>query len=1080
MLRLWTLSGESITCPVEELEDVKALKRLLHDLHQFPPRFRQRILIDGRNLDDSAKLDPSVDATVVLQALQQPSQSEADSLAAAAECGSLSKVEAILQLPQDPDAPDRSGGRPIFIASLHGHIETVRLLLEAKADKDSVDHNGATALMGACCRGHLEVARLLLEAGVDKDAAGVDDGITALMLAALGGHTEVLQLLIEASVDIDTRDNRGDTSLMHAAIRGHFDAACVLLGAGCSIDACNGNGHTALLNASVTGHKDVVRLLLELRADLEVVDVEGMTALTSAALTGQLEVVALLLEAGADKNSTTANGHSALMRAAVKGQTDMVRLLVEASADKDTVDDGGCTALHFAANYGHKEIAALLLKGGADMNAANNEGNTPLMRAISIGHFSIVRVLLQARADMDARNKSGCTPLMLASLVGDYKAAYYLLEAGASKNLTRDDGATALFIASLQGSAAVVQVLLNAGVDTDIALKNGLTALMIACSEGQILIATLLLEAGADKDAVDDKGFTALDIASWHGHAEAVRLLSEASADPKPVSRAVGALSMRAPGPSSDQEIFWQMAAMCGAGFCIVALLAIPLYSRLRRPSYMSPERHLGDDYSYPSDVWSVGVAVFSAFALKQALWQALCEESEPLTSAPSVNGSSLNGVDVEAELPFERHSQPALADVSDTSGDLWELVVQEALQDARWARVLQVDLLRKGGKGWDLTRRTWLEPASVCVEVLEQGWYLLDQEKERNRIHFGCPEKVAIEPDDQDYWMEQSTGSDIAERRDEVQLDLTADEQPDSVTQLIGWDVSRGEEPPTVFEEADLAAYLEAVDLQFIYLEDLVEVKKVDDSFYTPDVEALLSNLEAEKAYDWIRLQWKCTPLQRAEEGHPVTFLGVDVHVGRDEGGNYGFLLCQSGYIQELLRCYSIVPKQRAAPVPKEWFKDVPETESYSQEELRAAQKVTGELLWVTQRSRVDLAYAVAVMGSWTVKAPRVVKKIGMRLLEYLGVTCDYRLSLIPGADAYNGVTVFSDASFAPYGCNSDPRAHPAALCDLVAHCLCRSPLERASAPSLVGHEFLSHLTQGDGLAPERQVFAAWLHTIP
>ena len=188
----------------------------------------------------------------------------------------------------------------------------------------------------------------------------------------------------------------------------------------------------------------------------------------------------------------------------------------------------------------------------------------------------------------------------------------------------------------------------------------------------------------------------------------------------------------------------------------------------------------------------------------------------------------------------------------------------------------------------------------------------------------------------------------------------------------------------------------------------------------YVDDIMILSTQSEAEKAYDWIRLQWKCTPLQRAEEGHPVTFLGVDVHVGRDEGGNYGFLLCQSGYIQELLRCYSIVPKQRAAPVPKEWFKDVPETESYSQEELRAAQKVTGELLWVTQRSRVDLAYAVAVMGSWTVKAPRVVKKIGMRLLEYLGVTCDYRLSLIPGADAYNGVTVFSDASFAPYGCNS------------------------------------------------------------
>ena len=87
-----------------------------------------------------------------------------------------------------------------------------------------------------------------------------------------------------------------------------------------------------------------------------------------------------------------------------------------------------------------------------------------------------------------------------------------------------------------------------------------------------------------------------------------------------------------------------------------------------------------------------------------------------------------------------------------------------------------------------------------------------------------------------------RTVSSGVNSGRDEVQLDLTADEQPDSVTQLIGWDVSRGEEPPTVFEEADLAAYLEergvaselerlseigvqeAVDLQFIYLEDLVE----------------------------------------------------------------------------------------------------------------------------------------------------------------------------------------------------------------------------------------------------------------
>ena len=82
--------------------------------------------------------------------------------------------------------------------------------------------------------------------------------------------------------------------------------------------------------------------------------------------------------------------------------------------------------------------------------------------------------------------------------------------------------------------------------------------------------------------------------------------------------------------------------------------------------------------------------------------------------------------------------------------------------------------------------------------------------------------------------------GEDLS--RDPGQVDLTVDEQPDSVTPLIGWDLTRGDEPPTVFEEIDLEAYLEergvaselerlaeigvqeAVDLQFLYLEDLVE----------------------------------------------------------------------------------------------------------------------------------------------------------------------------------------------------------------------------------------------------------------
>ncbi|OLP75244.1 hypothetical protein AK812_SmicGene44993 [Symbiodinium microadriaticum] len=325
---------------------------------------------------------------------------------------------------------------------------------------------------------------------------------------------------------------------------------------------------------------------------------------------------------------------------------------------------------------------------------------------------------------------------------------------------------------------------------------------------------------------------------------------------------------------------------------------------------------------------------------------------------------AQLQGVVSELAASPKAATRPALADVSDTSGDLWELVVQEAAYH-RSAKEGDKDRLR------DQVKLRLAEEIPRLELVL---WLctLIQRLSLIRSVH-----------------SVRSNPGPSGESQEFRLVILTRFVQ--SAVEGNVWKITT---------ESG-----EVVGFAIIYVDDIM---------------LLSTQSEAEKAYSWIREQWKCTPLQQAEEGQPVTFLGVDVYMGRDDQGNIGFMLCQSGYIQELLRCYSVVPKTRAAPVPKEWFKDMPEAESYTQEELRNAQKITGELLWVTQRSGVDLAYAVALMGSWTVRAPRVVKKIGMRLLEYLGATCDYRLSLIPTADAYEGVTAFSDASFAPYGCNS------------------------------------------------------------
>ena len=189
----------------------------------------------------------------------------------------------------------------------------------------------------------------------------------------------------------------------------------------------------------------------------------------------------------------------------------------------------------------------------------------------------------------------------------------------------------------------------------------------------------------------------------------------------------------------------------------------------------------------------------------------------------------------------------------------------------------------------------------------------------------------------------------------------------------------------------------------------------------YVDDVMLITSRPEAEAAYSWIRSLWECTALEAAAPDHPVTFLGVEIHVVYDSRGCCGFALSQEAYIQELARSYDIQQMTRHSPLPKEWVKDQPDAEEgYSVELLRKAQKITGELLWLTQRTRIDLAYSVALMGSWCSKAPEYVQRMGLRILEFLSCTKKFRLSLVPHIAEGNRVAVYSDASFAPYGNHS------------------------------------------------------------
>ncbi|OLP75178.1 Kinase D-interacting substrate of 220 kDa [Symbiodinium microadriaticum] len=271
MLQLRMLSGETVACiPVEEIHDVKALKQRLTQMHGMPPRFRQRVLLHGENLEDDVALDGPMSLDLALLGFADVSQQQVDELAAAALHGSISEVESMMQLPQDPDLIGAERQPALTIASGQGRVDVVRLLLEAGADKNLVGKDGCTAMMEASLEGHVDVVRVLLDAGAHKDLAD-DDGLTALMRASLRGHVQVVRVLVEAGANTDLATDDGLTALMLVSLQGRVDVVRLLVDAGADTTLADNNGTTALMMGS---HVEGVRKLL-VGAALSMVYVTG-------------------------------------------------------------------------------------------------------------------------------------------------------------------------------------------------------------------------------------------------------------------------------------------------------------------------------------------------------------------------------------------------------------------------------------------------------------------------------------------------------------------------------------------------------------------------------------------------------------------------------------------------------------------------------------------------------------------------------------------------------------------------------------------------------------------------------------
>ena len=154
----------------------------------------------------------------------------------------------------------------------------------------------------------------------------------------------------------------------------------------------------------------------------------------------------------------------------------------------------------------------------------------------------------------------------------------------------------------------------------------------------------------------------------------------------------------------------------------------------------------------------------------------------------------------------------------------------------------------------------------------------------------------------------------------------------------------------------------------------------------------------------------WKTTPLALATAEHPLRFSGVEILV---KGS--GFVLPPQAYAEELLRLNNVKPTALGkVPCPRDLvsFDTLLTDESPTEETVRTAQRLTGEILLLSQRTRPDLAFTVCVLASLSTKAPQ--RAIAEKALAYVQRTKG--LALTADADD-TGLIAYSDASYAPEG---------------------------------------------------------------
>ena len=189
----------------------------------------------------------------------------------------------------------------------------------------------------------------------------------------------------------------------------------------------------------------------------------------------------------------------------------------------------------------------------------------------------------------------------------------------------------------------------------------------------------------------------------------------------------------------------------------------------------------------------------------------------------------------------------------------------------------------------------------------------------------------------------------------------------------------------------------------------------------YVDDILMVGARSITDAASATIRNRWSTSaPEYAVVGGGSMRFLGIEIQ--RREDGSY--FLHQECYAREIIDRHPGTSTTQFIKVPE----DSEQGEAVSLPKVREAQKITGELLWLSGKTRPDLAWAVMKMAQNAVKRPCWTIELGKAVLAYVRHTLNFGLHYTNGVpedmspDLRRGqprhagtVEVLVDASFSP-----------------------------------------------------------------